>query len=936
MPKQVEVWGCRFWRLDGPSGAMAEAIKTRVDGEIVVHSQTKKSGKMWGLTTEDGLTKLIKTNKGLYEVISSFPHKVYFDYDGKVNETHDIEDIYTAINKYFPNADIAMSGSETSEKISYHFVANNYMITNPDERLKMKIIVSEIQKTMPGFDNKVYTNNRNMKCINQSKEDGRVQSPMTHETNARSHFITCGFSSEILAFPQLDEQIEHSIAIEKSKMPFDMTTLPKKVLPTPKNIDMDNLTARDILALLPLDRSFDYAYTHLVARFCYGSLISFDEYLEWLRRKDGSIQKNAEGERKWEKLIDFPNVSSAKISALLSYFYPHINKDIHFRRFNDSFFLPESVKVESLSTELYDASKYIVINFGMGGGKTYKTIEYLSGCGSYCWIAPNKALATNTIQRLKYGTGSDVCHYENVKTKDKQNGDLKEEDRLVIVANSLHYVEGKKYGTVVIDEIETLLDKWEGEFINKQGQKYKSFQTFVAMLKNAEKVILLDAFTTMKTINFINSLNDDGAETTIYEREEKMTRTVIYCEHFKEQYISMIRDIQDGKKLLIFYPYKSPVKDMPSMEQLYRTLEKESGKSGIYYNADVDDKIKAGIKDVNVAWKDMGFIIANNMITCGVNYEGLDFDKEYIFVAKHNSPRDLIQFTYRPRHLTTGIINICYLGKMEAQTTWLNDCDTIMKGCPIYKKLYNDILVERKSPMKRTIQLFANKAHYYQFPEKKHTLSDAITKEFNELYEKYQFGFDFKNVALIEYSFAEILQERVMCQQATMLEKIMLQKYFFWAKFKETAQFVKLDGDGPELLELAWNEKMTFFFDKLGYLKQNPTHFFNRLKDVNGWSSVFPECPIIKIKMPSDIKADILKNFTFKRPSMDMKNAHLIKESYNAFFNRNIITTIYDENKNCNYMCRYEYFNQFYDLVDNHMKLDDVIENVNENESIEI
>ena len=73
MPKQVEVWGCRFWRLDGPSGAMAEAIKTRVDGEIVVHSQTKKSGKMWGLTTEDGLTKLIKTNKGLYEVISSFP-----------------------------------------------------------------------------------------------------------------------------------------------------------------------------------------------------------------------------------------------------------------------------------------------------------------------------------------------------------------------------------------------------------------------------------------------------------------------------------------------------------------------------------------------------------------------------------------------------------------------------------------------------------------------------------------------------------------------------------------------------------------------------------------------------------------------------------------------------------------------------------------------
>ena len=142
-------------------------------------------------------------------------------------------------------------------------------------------------------------------------------------------------------------------------------------------------------------------------------------------------------------------------------------------------------------------------------------------------------------------------------------------------------------------------------------------------------------------------------------------------------YNTTINDIRtkliDGQKLFIFYPYKKTMKDFQSMETIFNMLQFATNKKGIFYNADVDDKIKKGLKDVNTAWEKADFIMTNNIITCGVNYENMDFDYCYIFIAAHNTPRDIIQVSYRTRHLNSGIIKICYLGNMNQQNTWLND-----------------------------------------------------------------------------------------------------------------------------------------------------------------------------------------------------------------------------------------------------------------------
>ncbi len=141
----------------------------------------------------------------------------------------------------------------------------------------------------------------------------------------------------------------------------------------------------------------------------------------------------------------------------------------------------------------------------MGGGKTAQTIDYLKGENSFCWICPNKALAYNTQNRLKVAE-VEATHYLDVSTRLKKEGGLNDREKLISVLNSIHYLTKKAFKVVVIDEIETMLDKFLGDFLEQKAEqlKLKIWNEFIYMLRHANKVIFLDAFITTKTTNFIN------------------------------------------------------------------------------------------------------------------------------------------------------------------------------------------------------------------------------------------------------------------------------------------------------------------------------------------------------------------------------------------------------------------------------------------------
>lgn len=931
MVKSIKVWKVDFFKNDDENGgAMTEAIKHCTNEQIVIHSQTKKNGRMWGHVKPEYFINMLQTNYGLYEVITKFPYKVYFDIDAKVDKLHNDEEFKNWIDgtlvhlePFFPNAEYAISGSNTETKISLHIVLQNYIIHNEDERQHIKHLTKYIHEQIDlTFDWKVYTKNRNMKCINQSKDDGRVQQIITNE-DYKAHCITCFISNYSLSFPELPEPVKEEVMITKSKSTFDLGQLPKLVLSTPENFDALLASPLEILQLLPLNNSFNHNYTHLVARFCYYNGLTFETFLSWLKQKHQSLQNDiiSKWNNHWLKLEKFPTVSRERIITVLKYYYPNISKDIHYRKFADTFHLPtENIeKIETINQKCFLNSnkKYYVFNVGMGGGKTAQTISFLKTNPNFLWIAPNKALATNTYQRFE-DENIDVCHYETIKTKDKKEGKIKLENRLIICLNSIHYITDVKYEILVIDEIETLLDKFLGDFLEQGKNQFKKqiWVNFINLFKNAEKVLLLDAFITTKTIKFIEYIENTLKQVVIYERiNEPQTRIIKYMDNEKTMLHDIIEKLNQGSKLFIFYPYKTSSQAFYSMEQIYGVITSATNKNGIFYNADVDDKIKKGLKNVNTSWEDKDFIITNNIITCGVNYENLDFDYKYIFIASHNTPRDIIQVSYRARHLNTGIIKVCYIGKMNQNNTWLNDCDTI--NCNIYTKMYNDILIEKKAPLKRSFQLFCVKAHYKQTTDD-YKINEIVEKELVELLRNQNLGMSYSAIFDIDKSQAEYIEEKCFSQEATMLEKYALNKFYFQKSFLDTAE--------QDILAHIWDDKFSFFFKRLSVILLNKgdgvykENLFNEIAKFNNFTRLFPT-DVKKVKLNDELKQRIFKEFSFKFITASSSTTKIIKEIYNTYFGKNIITSFYGEDRHVGYNIDEDVYN-YYEFAKENLILD--------------
>jgi hypothetical protein len=344
------------------------------------------------------------------------------------------------------------------------------------------------------------------------------------------------------------------------------------------------------------------------------------------------------------------------------------------------------------------------------------------------------------------------------------------------------------------------------------------------------------------------------------------------------------------------------------MERVFKTITDETGKTGVFYNADVGDKTKKQLKDVNTSWSEKDFIVTNNIITCGINYEEMDFDYKYLFIAPFNSPRDIIQVSYRARYLSTGIIHVHYMGKMNQISTWLNDV-TEMK-CPIYANLYKHILIEKKAPIKKSFQLFCSKAHYKQITDEK-AIDEKLALEIEQLLIKQDLGYTYESIETITKVDAENIQERCFAQEATMYEKICLKKYYFQKKFLETASEHICGEEETNTMEYIWNNNFFFFFDRLRMVLPKSDSIFHKIKELNQLPTLFP-VTVKKTKLNTEIVDLIFQHFSFKSLSKATSHLKLIKEIYNTFFGCKVINTTMDASEHVSY----EIDNEIYLLFD--------------------
>jgi len=156
--------------------------------------------------------------------------------------------------------------------------------------------------------------------------------------------------------------------------------------------------------------------------------------------------------------------------------------------------------------------------------------------------------------------------------------------------NSLKYCTDKKYKVVVIDEVETFLKKWSfNETLD--GVQSICYTNFINILKSADKIVLLDAFITNITIQFLKNLNIDF--TIIKRKNEKSynNRDAIKFNDSNQMTIDIINKLKAGKKLIIFYPYCNGNKQNQSMNSLRDTIEQHSKKKVIIHNSMIKQRI---------------------------------------------------------------------------------------------------------------------------------------------------------------------------------------------------------------------------------------------------------------------------------------------------------------------------------------------------------
>lgn len=751
-----------------------------------------KEGRLYASSSQSDLLALTKkVNANICEILCDYPKRVYFDIDCTDPAQLTLEMVKTVIGKYFPEQRLAVSGSYETAKTSFHITLPDMVITNEDDLERMKQLAKHIAASeCQWFDEKVYTKNRVMKCIRQSKNETRAKQEIIECDDEKSHFIGSFLTGAEQPLVIAHEEDIHIESVAKIRLPRNQQgEVVPCVLPQDFSAaDLDD--ARKLLNMCPIGTTTDHAFVWKVANFCYNNGLTFDDFWSWARVKNESVERR----NKWLS-YHWPRIAKAEFKftkramcAMLSVFYPELadsmsKLDFTTRKFFRSFDLQDTQVIDTITAAHFEVpNKVLAFSMCMGGGKTTQTIEYLKQSKkSFCWITPRQALVMNTEGRLK-SEGIDVVNYLTCgSTRALKTKRINEATQLLIQAESLHYIENpSKYDVVVIDEIESVLCGWDSETHKKNIAA--NWHVFKSLLANSKRVVLLDAFLTTKAFNLFRNLDIDSVLT--YKSSKVPTPLRLVSNNSYEETIQKIADDLDaGRKCFVFHAFKSANNKHYSVEQLKsRLLELCKTKPTILtYHGDADDATKKGLYNVNEVWASAHCIITTSAITVGVNYEGKDFHSRYLFLSGMcNNVRDVIQSSMRIRTTSSDAIQVFFFDKCSKDISKLPEFynETTDQS---YRHLIDSVIEERQSDFYESFLRFCQITNY----EAGDVLKFSHNEKFvNELFDS-RMLMAYEDIPLIDWSQAEDISiNRVWQGKASMLDKFALSRYHFNNRFR--------------------------------------------------------------------------------------------------------------------------------------------------------
>jgi hypothetical protein len=345
-------------------------------------------------------------------------------------------------------------------------------------------------------------------------------------------------------------------------------------------------------------------------------------------------------QKKFEQIEDFYDINIDYINSVKHFQYIKYNKN-DLINIGDNYYLDNDIIINNIKN-----NDVLMIKSFMGSGKNESIYKYIKHSN------PQSILILTT--RIIYGINIkneffkkcdlnfDIYTDNTIKKNNSINSNY-----LICSIHSLTIVDIKNYDLLILDEIESINNVFNGE--HGHINFLDNYNKYESLIQTSKKIIITD-----RDLNY----------TSIQMFEKIIKKTLIIdnvfypYNHICKKYLSevdmknkMMDDIKNNKKLVIYHNEKSSIINFKyEINQLY-----PNKKIIIHYSKSEDNK-QFKHKNINEIW-DCDILIYNSCITVGVSYSKPHFDNLYCY-AKSVNMRDLFQSLNRVRIIKSNELNI--------------------------------------------------------------------------------------------------------------------------------------------------------------------------------------------------------------------------------------------------------------------------------------
>ena len=555
----------------------------------------------------------------------------------------------------------------TNSKYSYHLIMPNYCVKNNKEANHFARQVYELidDEFRPFVDMSVYKKTQNFRAPLCHKGDGRYKQlpPDACVLDALiTHCDTCTMLPE-----RLDSQAD-----ERSNVPEINDEDLKRVLEIVEPVaEAEGCIFRGVKGNTLLFTRYSPAHCTICDREHEGDAI----YFTYSYTSGGYCTVNKKCWRAPSEKYEFVDTFIGQNKCTDDNWREKI-----VRSYINATEMPK-VELFNLKGEVYDepdmrayphAAKTLLVKAGMGLGKTKKLVEYIDTHVEQnerlIFLAFRRTFAREISKKVPH-----VKFYGDIEGPLVQN-------RLVVQIESLKRLqignEPPEY--TILDDCESIFEQMTA---NLAEDLYAVFAKFYYLVRYSQRLILMDAALSSRTINILDVLRPGWRASATYVVNTYFTGA-------KNQFnISVDEDewlnnlVCDAKTNRIVIASSSIMK----AKHYYALLSGEyEDKKILLYTSETSEAIKREhFSDISKQWDQADIVIYTPTISAGISYENERFDKYYAyFIDLSCGVQTCMQMLWRVRNISTREYNLCLI-------TTGNNLPTT------HKAVVNNLLFER-------------------------------------------------------------------------------------------------------------------------------------------------------------------------------------------------------------------------------------------------